>query len=59
MRSDSYLPAVRLGEVMRGVALGVVEESRYPALVKGDLAGAPSESRSQQVRNRRGPTSDV
>jgi hypothetical protein len=59
--ADSYMPAVRLGEIRRSVVLGVVEECRYPALVlvKGDLAGAPSESRSQQVRNRRGPTSDV
>ena len=31
------MPSVRLGEVMRGVALGVVEQSRYRGLTKGDL----------------------
>ena len=34
---DSYLPAIPLGEVMRGGALGVVEESRHPGFVAGDL----------------------
>ena len=35
--ADSYMPAVRLGEVMRGGAVGVVEESRHPEFAAGDL----------------------
>jgi hypothetical protein len=34
--ADSYLPAVKIGDVMRGGAIGVVEESRNPAFNKGD-----------------------
>jgi NADPH-dependent curcumin reductase CurA len=33
---DTYLPAVKLGDVMRGGALGVVEESRNPNFKPGD-----------------------
>jgi NADPH-dependent curcumin reductase CurA len=33
----SYLPAVELGEVMRGFALGVVEESRHADFSPGDI----------------------
>lgn len=33
---DSYLPAVQIGEVMRGVAIGVVEESRCDSVKVGD-----------------------
>ncbi len=33
---DSYLPAVPLGEVMRGVAIGVVEESRCEGVKEGE-----------------------
>jgi NADPH-dependent curcumin reductase len=33
----TYLPPVALGSVMRGFALGVVEESRDPALRRGDF----------------------
>lgn len=33
----TYMPPVSLGEVMRGIAIGVVEESRDPALKPGDL----------------------
>jgi NADPH-dependent curcumin reductase len=32
-----YMPPVELGEVMRGVVLGVVEESKNPNLQPGDL----------------------
>jgi NADPH-dependent curcumin reductase CurA len=35
--ADTYMPAVAIGEVMRGLALGVVEQSRYEGLVAGDL----------------------
>lgn len=35
--ADTYLPAVRVGDVMRGIALGVVEASEDPALAPGDL----------------------
>jgi len=34
---DSYMPAVPLGDVMRGFALGVVEESKNPAFAAGDV----------------------
>jgi NADPH-dependent curcumin reductase CurA len=34
--ADTYLPAVKLGDVMRGGAIGVVEESRNPAFNVGD-----------------------
>jgi len=34
---DTYLPAVPLDGVMRGIAIGRVEESRAPGLVPGDV----------------------
>jgi NADPH-dependent curcumin reductase CurA len=34
--TDTYLPAVKLGDVMRGGAIGVVEESRNPNFKAGD-----------------------
>lgn len=34
---DSYLPPVGIGEVMRGFAVGTVEESRHPDFKPGDL----------------------
>jgi len=33
---DTYLPAVKLGDVMRGGAIGIVEESRNPNFNSGD-----------------------
>ena len=35
--SDSYLPAIPLGAVMRGGGIGVVTESKSPAFAEGDL----------------------
>ena len=35
--TDSYLPAVPLGDVMRGGTIGVVEESKDPAFAPGDI----------------------
>ena len=35
--ADSYLPALKLGEVMRGMGIGVVEESKNPGFAKGDI----------------------
>jgi NADPH-dependent curcumin reductase CurA len=35
--APSYLPAVGIGEVMRGFALGVVEESRAKGFTPGDI----------------------
>jgi len=35
--AESYLPPLPLGNVMRGVAVCVVEESRNPSYAKGDL----------------------
>jgi len=34
---ETYLPPLRLGEVMRGGTLGLVEESRHPRFQPGDL----------------------
>ena len=36
MATDSYLPAVKIGEVMRGGGLAEVIESRHPQYKKGD-----------------------
>jgi NADPH-dependent curcumin reductase CurA len=36
MARDSYVPAVELGAVMRGGAIGVVEESNHPDFGVGD-----------------------
>jgi NADPH-dependent curcumin reductase len=33
--TDTYLPAVPLGEVMRGITIGVVEKSRHSSLPEG------------------------
>ena len=38
--APSYLPAVGLGEVMRGITLGVVEQSRTPQLSEGTIVRA-------------------
>jgi NADPH-dependent curcumin reductase CurA len=35
--TDTYLPAVPLDSVMRGIAIGRVEESRAPGLAPGDV----------------------
>ncbi len=35
--ADGYLPALPLGAVMRGITLGVVEESRHPGFMAGDI----------------------
>lgn len=34
---ESYLPAVEIGDVMRGIAVGVVEESKDGSFAPGDL----------------------
>jgi NADPH-dependent curcumin reductase len=33
----SYIPAVAIGEVMRGISIGVVEQSRHPDFRAGDI----------------------
>ncbi len=35
--AESYLPALAIGDVMRGLVIGVVEESRHPGFERGDL----------------------
>jgi NADPH-dependent curcumin reductase CurA len=35
--TDSYLPALKLGDVMRGIGIGAVEESRHADFAAGDL----------------------
>lgn len=37
---DSYMPAVVLGDVMRGIGLGIVSESKDPRFNQGDLVQA-------------------
>ncbi|HEY3742067.1 MAG TPA: NADP-dependent oxidoreductase [Bryobacteraceae bacterium] len=37
--ADSYLPAVKIGEVMRGGGIGIVEESKHPGFAVGDHVG--------------------
>jgi NADPH-dependent curcumin reductase CurA len=37
IKAESYLPAVQIGEVMRGIAIGVVEESRNPDFAVNDM----------------------
>ncbi|MFL6603451.1 MAG: NADP-dependent oxidoreductase [Steroidobacteraceae bacterium] len=34
---ETYLPALELGEVMRGITLGIVEDSRHSKFQQGDL----------------------
>src|SRR4051812_27877514 len=36
-QADSYLPALPLGSVMRGLAIGVVEKSMHPRYQEGDI----------------------
>ncbi len=35
--SDTYMPAIKIGEVMRGGGAGVVVESQHPRYVAGDI----------------------
>lgn len=35
--ADTYLPAIPLGGVMRGIAIGAVAESQHPSFQKGDI----------------------
>jgi NADPH-dependent curcumin reductase CurA len=37
IKADSYLPAVQIGDIMRGIAIGVVEESRHPDFAVNDI----------------------
>ena len=37
IKADTYLPAVPIGDVMRGIAIGIVEESRHPDFVVDDI----------------------
>jgi NADPH-dependent curcumin reductase CurA len=34
---DQYMPPVQVGEVMRGITLSVIEESRHPGFAAGDV----------------------
>lgn len=38
MAQDTYLPAVRIGDVMRSLAVARVEASTHPGFARGDLA---------------------
>ncbi|MGD9329291.1 MAG: NADP-dependent oxidoreductase, partial [Cyclobacteriaceae bacterium] len=37
IKAESYLPAVQIGEVMRGIAIGIVEDSRNPDFAVNDI----------------------
>lgn len=37
IKADSYLPAVQIGDVMRGIAIGIVEKSRHPDFAQNDI----------------------
>ena len=37
MAGDTYLPAVRIGDVMRSFAVGEIADSRHPGFAKGDV----------------------
>jgi hypothetical protein len=38
---EQYMPPVEIGEVMRGLIIGVVEESKNPNFKQGDLVSGP------------------
>ena len=38
---EQYMPPVEIGEVMRGLIIGVVEESKNPNFQQGDLVSGP------------------
>jgi hypothetical protein len=52
----TYLPAIPLGEVMRGFGLGVVEESRHPRFRPGQLAMGMTNWQTYLVSDGRGLT---
>lgn len=52
--APSYLPAVEIGDVMRGFALGVVEESRHADYEPGDLVQGVLGWQEYAVTNGRG-----
>jgi NADPH-dependent curcumin reductase CurA len=52
--SATYLPALELGDVMRGIGLGVVEESRTPALRPGQFVQGLTGWQSYLVTDGRG-----
>ena len=37
IKAESYLPAVQIGEIMRGIAIGIVEESQHPDFAVNDI----------------------
>jgi len=37
IKAESYLPAVQISEVMRGIAIGIVEESQHPDFKVNDM----------------------
>lgn len=48
---DSYLPAVKIGDVMRGSGIGIVEESRHANFSKGDVVTGVLDWQSYAVLN--------
>jgi NADPH-dependent curcumin reductase CurA len=52
--TDSYLPAVELGAVMRGIGVGLVEESRLDGFAPGDLVQGMLGWQAYEVSSGRG-----
>ncbi|MEW9898144.1 NADP-dependent oxidoreductase [Chitinivorax sp. PXF-14] len=52
----SYVPPVQIGEIMRGLAVGVVEESMHPKFAKGDTVQGMFGWQERVVSNGEGVT---
>lgn len=52
--TDTYLPAVEIGDVMRGLGMGLVIKSRNPAFQEGDIVQGMTGWQSHVVTDGRG-----
>lgn len=52
--TDTYLPAVEIGEVMRSLGMGVVVKSRNPAFQEGDIVQGMTGWQSHVITDGRG-----
>lgn len=53
-QTDTYLPAVEVGDVMRGLGMGVVVKSRNPAFQEGDIVQGMTGWQSHLITDGRG-----
>jgi len=51
---DTYLPSVKIGEVMRGLGMGVVTRTRNPAFKEGDIVQGMTGWQSHVITDGRG-----